>query len=64
MGIFYDSEQRRLLAVVGAPEPGWTLVTHDLSASAHHCRRIMREWLSLAELAEVDWDVAEARRAA
>lgn len=54
-GIFYDPRRRCLRRVEGQPQPGWTLVTHDLGASANHCRRIMSEWLSREELAAIDW---------
>lgn len=54
-GIFYDPRARRVYAVHGNPEPGWTLVTHNVNAGAHHCRRIMREWLPAHEVAAIDW---------
>ena len=57
-GIFYDPGHRCLRHVDGRAQPGWTLITHDLSASANHCRRIMSEWLSREELAAVDWTPA------
>jgi hypothetical protein len=57
-GIFYDPRRRCLRRVEGQPPPGWTLVTHDLGASANHCRRKMSEWLSREELAAIDWTPA------
>lgn len=60
-GIFYDPRTRRLHAVLGGhPDPAWTLVTHNVHASAHHCRRIMSEWLSQDELWKVDWRIDRA----
>jgi hypothetical protein len=54
-GIFYDPHRRRLHIVHGAADPRWTLVTHNVCAGIHQCRRIMREWLPSDELGEVDW---------
>ena len=54
-GIFFDPQSMRILCVVSAPEPGWVLVTHNLGARAHQCRRIMREWLAIEELFAVDF---------
>ncbi|WP_322796842.1 hypothetical protein [Tepidiforma sp.] len=56
-GIFYDPRTRRLHAVTAHPDPSWTLVTHNLRASVHQCRRIMSEWLSSEELWLVDWHI-------
>ena len=63
-GIFYDPRARRLHAVLTDPEPGWTLVTHNLDASVHHCRRIMREWLGADEMFRVDWTINRERMTA
>ncbi len=63
-GIFYDPAGRRLHAVRTDPEPGWTLVTHNLEASVHHCRRIMREWLSSDEMFRIDWSICRERLSA
>ncbi len=63
-GIFYDPRQRRLRRVDGAADHGWMLVTHNLQASAHHCRRIMREWLAPEDLVMVDWSGVEDLRSA
>ncbi|MBN9492650.1 hypothetical protein J0H33_04795 [bacterium] len=54
-GIFYDPSHRKLHIVSGAPQPGWTLVTHNCSAGLHHCRRILREWLPPEEAFAADW---------
>ena len=61
-GIFYDEHCRRVALVQGAPEPGWTLVTHNLHASVNQCRRIMREWLAPEVLASVDWSALDPHR--
>ncbi|GIW18462.1 hypothetical protein [Tepidiforma sp.] len=63
-GIFYDPRTRRLHAVTGHPDPAWTLVTHNVHASVHHCRRIMSEWLSPDELWKVDWHIERHSRSA
>jgi hypothetical protein len=63
-GIFYDSATRRLYAVDEAPDPAWTLVTHNVNAGPHQCRRIMREWLSVEEIWNVDWLIQRERRTA
>lgn len=63
-GIFYDPAERRLHAVTSDPHPGWTLVTHNLDANPHHCRRIMREWLPVEEMFHVDWIINRERRTA
>lgn len=60
-GIFYDPRSRRLHTVRTDPEPGWTLVTHNLDAGLHHCRRIMREWLPQDEVLLVEWSVDRER---
>jgi hypothetical protein len=54
-GIFFDPGELRVLPVLAGPEPGWVLVTHNLGARAHQCRRIMREWLGAEELFVVDF---------
>ena len=63
-GIFYDPRSRRLHAVRSAPEPDWTLVTHNLEAGLHQCRRIMREWLAQDEIFKVDWNIDRERLSA
>lgn len=63
-GIFYDPKGRRLRSVRGTPDAGWTLVTHNLNAGVHQCRRIMREWLPAEELTRVDWTLADDLRSA
>lgn len=63
-GIFYDPAERRLHAVQTDPEPGWTLVTHNLEASVHHCRRIMREWINSDEMFRIDWRIRRERLSA
>ena len=63
-GIFYDPAERRLHAVQTDPEPGWTLVTHNLEASVHHCRRIMREWITSDEMFRIDWSICRERLSA
>ncbi len=55
MGIFYDKIERTLRVVTSTSEPEWVLVTHDPDAKPYLCRRIMGEWLSPEELAQVDW---------
>lgn len=62
-GIFYDPGARRLRAVRGAPEPGWTLVTHNLDAGVHRCRRILCEWLPGDEVRAIDWSAIDGRAA-
>ena len=56
-GIFYDPRARRLVRVEGKPHPEWQLVTHNIDAGIHQCRRIMREWLQAEELGSVDFTV-------
>ena len=63
-GIFYDPAERRLHAVLTNPEPGWALVTHNLEASVHHCRRIMREWLSSDDMFRMNWNIERERPSA
>lgn len=58
-GIFYDPQGRRLRLVRGTADPGWTLVTHNLNAGIHQCRRIMSEWVPTEELRSVDWSSVE-----
>lgn len=60
-GIFYDPANRRLHCVSDAPPPGWRLITHDLNASTHQCRRIMKEWLPSEELFSVQWATGQSR---
>jgi hypothetical protein len=54
-GIFYDAARRRVVRVVGTPDPSWKFVTHDLSPAVNHCRRILREWIPSEDLFLVDW---------
>lgn len=61
-GIFYDPRAHRIHAVHGTADPCWTLVTHNLNAGPHHCRRIMREWLAPDEIQRVDWSVLSSLR--
>lgn len=64
-GIFYDPAARRLHAVCsGAADPGWAFVTHDLEASDHRCRRILRELLPCDELLQIDFSRRAQRRTA
>lgn len=63
IGIFYDPVGRRLRAVTRQPESGWMLVTHNLEAGSHLCRRIMGEWLSPEEAGQVDWEIDRERPA-
>jgi len=58
-GIFYDPACRRLRLVRGKPEPGWAFVTHNVEASSHHCRRILRELVPPEELATIDWRIED-----
>ena len=63
-GIFYDPRSRRLRKVrQGFADPAWTLVTHNLEAGEHQCRRILREWVSLEEMRAIDWSAAGPRPA-
>lgn len=62
-GIFYDSQSRRLRRVRGQADPSWTLVTHNLDAGAHQCRRILREWVSPEDLRAIDFSTADQRSA-
>jgi hypothetical protein len=63
-GIFYDPRTRKLHAVITRPEPGWMLVTHNLEAGLHHCRRIMQEWLTHEDLFGVEWVIHRERLSA
>ncbi|HQW50658.1 MAG TPA: hypothetical protein PL082_01265 [Tepidiformaceae bacterium] len=63
-GIFYDPVSRRLLAVRATPDSQWTLVTHNVNAGAHLCRRIMSEWLSPEDMVRVEWTVHHERLSA
>ena len=63
-GIFYDPKGRRLRSVQGTPDAEWTLVTHNLNAGGHQCRRIMREWLGADEIVRIDFSLGEERRSA
>jgi hypothetical protein len=61
-GIFYDPAGKNLRRVHGAPEPGWMLVTHNVHAGVHACRRILREWLATEDLVRMDWSIVEEAR--
>ncbi|MGI8927673.1 MAG: hypothetical protein ACR2HN_13675 [Tepidiformaceae bacterium] len=61
-GIFYDPHGRRLRVVQGPAEPGWLLVTHNVQAGTHQCRRILREWLAPADLINIDWSGVDVTR--
>jgi hypothetical protein len=64
-GIFYDPATRRLRAIKhGTVDPAWTLVTHDLAASDHRCRRILAELLPSEEVLLVDFNAQERRETA
>jgi len=63
-GIFYDPKGRRLRSVHGTPDVAWTLVTHNLNAGGHQCRRIMREWLPSDEIVRIDFTVHDERLSA
>jgi len=63
-GIFYDPVAKRLHAVTSSPLANWTLVTHNVNAGSHLCRRIMREWMSPEELGSVDWYITRERNSA
>ena len=63
-GIFYDPKGRRLHCVQGKPDAEWTLVTHNLNAGGHQCRRIMREWLPSDEIGRIDFTVRDERLSA
>jgi hypothetical protein len=58
-GIFYDPAHRSLRRVHGAPDPEWLLVTHNVHAGVHACRRVLREWLGPEELVRLDWSALE-----
>ena len=62
-GIFYDPAAQRLLRVEREADPAWMLVTHDLDASEHRCRRILGEWLPFEALRRVDWSGLRLRAA-
>jgi len=59
-GIFYDRKGRQLHRVTGSGPSDWLLVTHNLDAGAHYCRRSMAEWLSKEELLAIDWEAFSA----
>ena len=59
-GIFYDPRTRQLRRVEGKPSADWQLVTHNVDAPLHQCRRIMREWLRSEEIASIDFGMGEA----
>jgi len=63
-GIFYDRATRRLYSVNGMPDPDWTLISHNLEATFNQCRRVLRELLTMEELANVDWSALRHDRAA
>lgn len=61
-GIFYDPAERRLRRIhEGAADPSWKLVTHNLGANDHYCRRILRELLPREEALRVDFARDEQR---
>jgi hypothetical protein len=61
-GIFYDSQSRRLRKVrEQQADPSWTLVTHNLDAGAHQCRRILKEWVSPEDLRTIDFSTSDQR---
>lgn len=54
-GIFYDPASNRLRVVArGAAHPLWTLVTHNMAANDHHCRRILGELMPAEAVRTVD----------
>jgi hypothetical protein len=59
-GIFYDPVGHRIHRVEGRPPASWAFVTHNPSAGANQCRRIMREWVAIEELFLVDWSALES----
>ena len=63
-GIFYDPKGRRLRSVQSTPDAGWTLVTHNLNAGSHQCRRIMGEWLPSDEIGRIDFTIRDERLSA
>jgi len=63
-GIFYDPVSRRLHAVRSSPDSHWTLVTHNVDAGAHLCRRIMREWLPPEDMCRIEWTIHRERLSA
>jgi hypothetical protein len=63
-GIFYDPVSRRLHAVLNSPDSHWTLVTHNVNAGSHLCRRIMSEWLSPEDMGRIDWTICRERLSA
>lgn len=55
-GIFYDPKSRQLRHLAnGCPGADWSFVTHDLGASEHRLRRILREWLPADVLSSLDY---------
>ena len=60
-GIFYDRAALRLYVVEGAPHPDWTLISHNLEATPNQCRRVLRELLTVEDLARVDWSGVHGR---
>ncbi|MBI5946714.1 MAG: hypothetical protein HY875_01075 [Chloroflexi bacterium] len=63
-GIYYDPSERRLRLVAGTAEPAWPLVTHNLAAPMHRCRRILRGWLPADEIDTIEWPEEMLRRSA
>jgi hypothetical protein len=60
-GIFYDPRARRVRTVKdGQPERDWALITHNVDAAPHQCRRILRESLSSEEVQVVDFSEVRA----
>jgi hypothetical protein len=54
-GIYLERAAYRLHVVEGTPPAEWTLISHNLEATPNQCRRVLREVLTLQELAAVDW---------
>ncbi|MFN0147538.1 MAG: hypothetical protein ACKVT1_13575 [Dehalococcoidia bacterium] len=63
-GIFYDRTALCLHLVEGVPHPDWTLISHNLDATPNQCRRVLRELLTIEDLARVNWSGVNQRRAA
>lgn len=63
-GIFYDPKARKLRRVEAHPEKDWQLVTHNVDAGVHQCRRIMREWLKPEEVGTLEFTRANEQLSA
>ncbi len=55
IGIVYDRNTKQLRRIDGPLEPSCALVTHNLGARRHRCRRILQEWLPANEVREIDF---------